>query len=217
MLSRKRQCVLALVVVCIASGLATAEASAEGPVWLVNGVLLKAGESINAVGKGTLFIVVPGIKLRIECKKLTEKTVLKGGEPGTDEDKLEYSECVVTEPAGCKVKQPIVLEANTTLKFLIKAAGKWKVATEAEWGAAAEKGFGDKFVGKKEGVFSKVTVEGCADEGVFGLSGNYTGLVNSGLEFISELDELKFGLNAATATGLLEYEGEAGQKLEVAQ
>jgi hypothetical protein len=217
MTSRKWQCLAALLAVTIAAGIATANAAAaEGPVWLVNGVQLLAGESINALGKGTLTFVVPGIELEIRCSSLVEKTVLKGGEPGTDEDKLTYLECSAIKPAGCKTTTEITIEANTTLLFVIRVAGKLKVVNQAEWGLAAEKGFGDRFVGKELGSFGKVSITGCADEGTFSLTGNYVGVVNSGLEFLSELDELKFGTSAGVATGLLLYEGEEGQALEVA-
>ena len=164
---------------------------------------------------------VKELSLKIECKKLTEKMTLNGGGPGTDEDNLQYSECTVIEPANCKVKQPIVLEGTTTLKFLILVGGKWTIATEAEWEKAATKGFGDKFVGNKEAIISMVTIEGALcpapDRGTFNLTGSYTGLVNGGLEFISELDELLFAKKPAIATGLLEYEGELGQALSVSQ
>jgi hypothetical protein len=217
MFSRKQRYAVGLMAVLVLSGVGAATASAEGPHWLVNGVELKEKESVKAVGKGNLSFLVEGLGLRIQCKSLAEKMTLKGGGPGTDEDVLQYKECVVVEPANCTVKEPIVLETTTTLKYLIKPAGKWVIATQAEWEKAAIKGFGDKFVGKKEATIGSVTVEGakCADAGLYNLTGSYTGVVNNGLEFISELDELLFNKKAAIATGLLEYEGEAKQVLLV--
>ncbi len=193
---------------------------AKGPLYKVNTVELKEGESVKAIGKGTLTILVAGIGLEIKCTTLTEKMELIGGAPGTNADKLEYTGCKVEKPANCTVVTPITFETNTILKFLIKNAGKWMVATEAEWEAAAEKGFGDKFWGKGAGeLISTIKVEGanCTDAGTYELKGNYTGRVNNGLEFISELDHLTVNGKEAVATGLLEYEGEKGEKLEVAQ
>ena len=83
MSSRALRWVSVLLSAAAISGVATAVASAEGPVWLVNGVELEAGKTLNAVGKGTLFFSVAGLSLRIECAKLVEKMVLKGGGPGT--------------------------------------------------------------------------------------------------------------------------------------
>jgi hypothetical protein len=219
MSSRRQRCVVGLMAVFVVSGAAAAGAFAEGPHWLVNGVELKAGESVKTLGKGTIAFVVNELKLKIECKKLTEKMTLNGGGPGTDEDNLQYSECAVLEPPNCKVKQPIVLEGKSTLKFLIQVGGKWLAATEAEWEAAAVKGFGDRFVGAKEAIIGVITLEGaeCKDVGSYNLTGSYTGLVNGGLEFLSELDELLFNKKVGVATGLLEYEGELGQALSVSQ
>lgn len=210
MLSRKQLCTAGLLAVFVLGTVGAASAFAEGPVWEVKGKVLKAGEQANVTGKGFLAFVttVLGKNLKIECKKLDDEMTLKGGEPGTDEDRLKYSECKVTEPSGCKTAEDITLETNTTLVFLIKSAGKWVTAKQAEWEAAGEKGYGDKFVGKVGGVITTVEVTGCALEGEYELKGSYTGLVNKGLEFISELDSLTFGTAAAVATGFLEYEAE---------
>jgi hypothetical protein len=221
MIPNARRCVIGLTVVFVLTWVGTATAAAEGPLWLVNGVELKAGEKVKAVGGGTLFFEVAEFGLTIECTKLTEKMTLIGGKPGTDEDVLVYTGCKVKAPNGCKASETITLESNTKLKFLIKVGGKWKRATEAEWEAkpAAERGFGDEFVGKTGGVIGTFTLTGaeCLREGRYSLTGSYVGLVNNGLEFISELDELKLGTAKAVATGRLEYEGEAGQKLAVGQ
>lgn len=219
MFSREQRCILGLVAAFTLCGAGAATAQAEGPHWLVNNVELKAGESVKTLGKGTLTFFVNELKLKIECKKLTEKMTLDGGGPGTDEDNLQYSECTVVEPANCFVKQPIVLEGLSTLKFLKQEGGKWKIVTEAEWAGAEVKGFGDKFVGGKEAIISVITLEGaeCVDKGSYNLTGSYTGRVNGGLEFLSELDELLFNKKAGVATGLLEYEGELGQAISVSQ
>jgi hypothetical protein len=222
MFARRHRFAIALAVATSALGVATATAYAEGPVFLVNGVKLEAGKTVNADGKGTLFFTATpfGVKVEITCTELKEKMLLKGGEPGTDEDKLEFSKCTVGKPANCTVKEPILLESNTTLQFLIGGLGAWKVANEAEWNAAAKKGFGDKFVGKgAEETVTEVTLEGanCALKGKpFKVSGNYTGIVNNGIEFISELDNLTCGGKPSVATGLLEFVGTEGQKLAVA-
>lgn len=195
----------ALVAAIVTGGVATASAFAEGPLWVVNGKKLEAGETRKAEGKGTLTFVASTL-LKIECGKLTEKMEVIGGDPGTDEDILEYSECTVVVPAGCKVKQPIVIEALTKLVYLAKAAGKWEVVTKAGYEAAAEKGLGDEFTPKAGETLSNITLEGCAREGVIKLKGKYVGLVNNGLNFSKETGEnIKFGSNTGYVSGLMEY------------
>lgn len=196
----------ALVAAIVTGGVATASAFAEGPLWVVNGKKLEAGETRKAEGKGTLTFVASTL-LKIECGKLTEKMEVIGGDPGTDEDVLEYSECTVVVPAGCKVKQPIVIEALTKLVYLAKAGGEWKVVTKAEYEAAGEKGLGDEFTAKKGGeTLSEITLEGCAREGVITLKGKYVGLVNGGLHFSKETGEkIKFSGTQGYVSGLMEY------------
>jgi hypothetical protein len=222
---RPKQCTLALIIVAAFVGTASASAFAEGPKWLVNGVLLEAGKTVKALGKGSVFFAVLfGTTLRIECKSSVEKLTLIGGEPGKDEDVLQYKECVVTsDPEVCEVTPNITIEANTTLVYLVKKAGKWVSATKAEYEAAGEKALGDKLVGKgEEELLATFTVKSkpgmtCPDAISNGkLRGNYTGIVNGGLEFTSEIaSNVKFVGHEAIPTGLLEYEGEEGQALSV--
>lgn len=215
-------------------GLAASPALAEGPVWLVNGKELKAGSSVEADGKGYLFFQVNGLEFTVECKKLTDTMGIKGGAPGTDSEHLEYSECMVVEKLPtCTADEPISVESETTLVYLIrKAAGEeWKAVTEARWEEAIIKGeqyaFGDEFK-PKAGSFFTVKVlskEGqiCAVAGEYTATGTYHGLVNFGLEFTKESSKLEVNGKEAFATGFIEYfiinakKEATGETLEVSQ
>ena len=223
--------VVVLAIAAAIGGSAAAAASAEGPIWRVNGVELKAGETIKTAGRGTLSFVVNGLTFTVSCESLTDKTELFGGQPGRDEDHLKYSNCmVVGKLSTCTPEEPIDIETNTILVYLIRAGAgeKWKPATEAEWIRAGERSerraYGDEFQKEGEDLF-KVKINGasCAVKGTYKAVGSYRGLVVGGLEFTDESSELEVNGKGAFATGLLEYwpvneAGEAtGQTLEVAQ
>lgn len=215
-------------------GLAASPASAEGPVWLVNGKELKAGSSVEADGKGFLFFQVNGLEFTVECKKLTDTMGVKGGAPGTDSEHLEYSECMVAEKLPtCTADEPISVESETALVYLIrKGAGEeWKVVTEERWEEAIKNGeqyaFGDEFK-PKAGSFFTVKIlskEGqtCAVAGEYTATGTYHGLVNGGLEFTKESSKLEVNGKQAFATGFIEYfiinakKEVTGERLEVSQ
>lgn len=219
MLTTRLLFVALLVAGLVMCGVATAPAFAGGPVWLVNGKVLKAGETVEAEGHGALSFVVEKLTLRIECKTLKETMKAIGGEPGTDTDELVYSECSVVKPAeGCEVKEDkIVIESNTTLVFLVrKAVGEeWKTATKKEWEESVEKRLGDEFKAKKAGeVLGEVEVlseagKECLMKGKYQIKGTYTGIVNSGLEFFKESSKIKVngpsGEFEGFATGFMEY------------
>ncbi len=212
-MSKARLLVVGLLAAAFAiCGTSTAKAFAEGPVWLVNHKVLEAGQKAKAEGKGNLGFFSTGVKWKIECKKLAESMTVLGGEPGKDEDTLKYSECKVAEPEHCTVTEPIVLEVNTTLVFLVrKAAGeKWKNATLAEWEKSAEKRYGDEFKARGKDL-TEITLSGekCTEAGKWKITGTYTGIVNNGLEFTHESDNLKFGdgieESEGFVTGFMEY------------
>jgi hypothetical protein len=186
------------------AAISTATAFAEGPVWLVNGKVLEAGHKAKAEGKGSLGFFSTAVKWKIECKKLAESMTVLGGEPGKDEDTLKYSECTVAEPANCSTTEPIVIEANTVLVFLVrKAAGeKWKNATLAEWEKSEEGRYGDEFKSRGKDI-TEITLSGekCEEKGTWKITGTFTGIVNNGLEFTHESDNFEF------SDGLLKGEG----------
>src|SRR4029077_10626755 len=190
----------------------------EGPIWLVNGVELKAGETAKTEGKGVLTFVVNGLGFTVACEEMTDSTTLIGGDPGKNEDHLQYKKCMVAEKlTKCKVEEPIDVESNTKLVYLLrKAVGEaWKSATENEWLKGPEKGeqqgFGNEFTHEAGKPFCKVKIEKvgaevCPEEGVYEATGAYGGVfVGPGLlEFTKETSALLVNGKEAFATGLIE-------------
>jgi hypothetical protein len=210
-MSRARLFTVGLLAAAFAMGAVTSATAlaVEGPTWLVNNAKLEAGETRKADGKGTLSFVVNTV-LKIECGKLSEKMNVLGGEPGKDEDSLAYSECTVVIPAACKAKEPITLETDTTLVFLVRAAAgeEWKTAaTKAAYEAGAEKRLGDEFKPKVGETIGTITLEGCASEGAYKIQGSYIGIVNNGLEFTKESsnNKIKMAGKAGYVFGFMEY------------
>jgi hypothetical protein len=212
--SRSRSIRQGLLVVLAISGIAVAPAFAEGPLWRVNGNKLTAGQLVKTAGKGTLSFVVSGLEFTVLCETLTDKTLIAGGDPGKDEDNLSYSNCmVVGELPTCSVTEPIAIESNTLLVYLIRkeAGQEWKKVTEREWELAPGRGeqrqYGDEFKPKTGSLLYKVKVNGssCTWKGEYNASGTYRGLVNSGLEFSKETSDLLVNNKDAFATGFLEY------------
>ncbi|HEV3323551.1 MAG TPA: hypothetical protein VG147_15315 [Solirubrobacteraceae bacterium] len=88
----------------------SAVASARtGPVWHVNGVKLAAGETRLIRGENfagslvKLKSTVLGTAVTIYCSAAKIEGKLIGGNPGKDEETIEYSSCSVEGAAGCEV------------------------------------------------------------------------------------------------------------------
>jgi hypothetical protein len=93
---------------------------------------LQAGETldVSASAVGTQKLGIPALAFTIECKKLklASGANLKGGDPGTDEEKLEYEECELPS-TSCKIngERPGKITTETlssTLVYLSKAASE---------------------------------------------------------------------------------------------
>jgi hypothetical protein len=119
---------LALVAVLAMSAIASASASAAGPIWKVEGLKLEAGKSKTVKSKSTGNFLLKGkafgfVNITITCTKESDTGTIVGGEPGTDTAIIEYTGC----SAGglCTVTEPIKTEANTELVYLLSGGKKY--------------------------------------------------------------------------------------------
>jgi hypothetical protein len=110
-----RVVLLALVAVFVASVAASAVAQAQtGPVWHVNGSKLEAGKTKaitdkNVAGKeAKLAGEIAGAKVVILCATVKSTGILIGGNPGKDQETIEFSNCKVEGQPNC-----VVTVANT--------------------------------------------------------------------------------------------------------
>jgi hypothetical protein len=108
-MARIRLIVVGLLVVLFVAGVSAASAYAS-PLWVVKGKGLKSSETSKAVlkfGKSTIKWEDKSTKtkFKVECKNVSGKVELKGGEPGTDKlQAFAFEECVLVEGAsGCKI------------------------------------------------------------------------------------------------------------------
>jgi len=123
---------LALAAALTISAAVSATALAAGPVWRIEGTELGAGESANVrANSKTAFTLKAGSLITIVCGKATATGTIDGGEPGTDNSKITFAECVVKgDESTCHVNSPkakegtIETEAKTELVFLNKEETK---------------------------------------------------------------------------------------------
>ncbi len=101
-----------LFVLLTAIGLVSTNAvasAATGPVWHVNGSKLAAGETRSIRGEnfsGSLVKLKATIKEKaatISCSVAKIEGKLIGGNPGKDEETIEYSSCALEGSTGCEV------------------------------------------------------------------------------------------------------------------
>lgn len=105
-----RMVLFAFLAVFVSSAVSASVAAAqEGPVWHVNGAVLKSGENDTIVDKnvpGTtakLVGKVASAEVVIVCKKVTSSGSLIGGNPGKNKEIIEFTECEITNVEGCSV------------------------------------------------------------------------------------------------------------------
>ncbi len=109
--------------------------SADGPVWYVKGVELRAGETkayaSEQRGTKVLHTKIGGVEAEIECGAEKDKGELLGGVPGKDTlTEAAYTDCRVVEPPGCTVVEPIVLAASESSP--VRGTLVWKDATSGK-------------------------------------------------------------------------------------
>jgi hypothetical protein len=117
-----------LMAVCAISAVASASASAAcNYCWHVNGSELASGKSEALKGEATGAYTLTGkalgfIEIAVTCKKAATTGKLIGGEPGTDEATIKYTECsssscTPAEPIETKAKSEIVLFTSSSKKY----------------------------------------------------------------------------------------------------
>jgi hypothetical protein len=124
-MQRIRIATVALVAVLAVSAVAASSAFATEPYWKVNGTYLESGSvNVSATNSGN-FKLKAGSLITIECTSATSKGVITGGLPGTDNSKITFSGCTVTQdPTTCEVKSPKKENGET--------AAKGEIYTEAK-------------------------------------------------------------------------------------
>jgi hypothetical protein len=136
-------------------------------------------------------------ELKIQCTGIGGSGSLQNIESGGlqkvegKELVFELSGCSVSKPAGCSTPATI---KTVQLKALSEAVGEVdKINFTPASGTA----------------IATIKIEGCAAEGSYKLTGTLTGLVQAAsppsVEFSATSSALKFGLNAATLTGLFHW------------
>jgi hypothetical protein len=208
-------------------------AKSKGPVWLINGAKLAAGKTAKVTSeKGPIFFFFfPKGKAKVlgECKKEKYKGTLSGGIPGTDTNTVEFSECAVAEPAGCKVTEPIKIGTITRLVYLWRKANgeKWKVTSQAEYKArkleGAQTQLGDLNEPERGKTVVTVEITGCVEEKENGkhlVTGFFTGIVNNAaesLEFTKETSNLFYEEGEAIFEDTIKLELEGGGTVGAAE
>lgn len=137
------------------SVVATATASADQ--WLVNGASIATGGSAEVTfksGASALISKVGGTEIVILCAKDKGTGLLLplGASNGT----IEFTECKVDKPESCKVKEPIIFKFKDQLIL------------------PAEKEMVDEFKPEEGTTFVKITITGCALEGIYNVTGTQT-------------------------------------------
>jgi hypothetical protein len=116
-MSRLRLALLAAVVAALTS--VAIAASAQAHFYRVSGAELGAGakdalEANTETAQTQELLGTPfGVATHINCSKLATSGEIEGTNKG--KATLKYSECTVTKPANCTVKEPIEVKATTLL------------------------------------------------------------------------------------------------------
>jgi hypothetical protein len=172
--NRLRVSLLSLLAVFAVSALASASAYAvksDEYVWKVNGATLGAGLTEKAKTAGGPFILegkIATVAVEIECKKQgeVEEGNIKGGNPGTDEATVTFTECKILNQALCKVAVANT-KVKTELVEIIKVLKEDAVPPTEE---AVDGHVGELF--RPEGTkFTTITITGCALNGTFEVTG----------------------------------------------
>jgi hypothetical protein len=142
-MSRFRLVLLSMLAVLALSAVASTSASAHG--------FSTTGEFLGTSGQSLL--VSPALGIEIECQEDVAKGKLEAGGKTTGE--ATFRRCRVVTPAGCKVKEPISFSFTD---LLVGTEGAEPVKDEFKPTEAEE-------------VFVKITIEGCAAEGVYKVKG----------------------------------------------
>ena len=175
-----------LIVLAI-STIGSASASATTMRWYANGEI-PSGSTEKITSKGTesftLKSTVLSLTAKIVCTTESGKGTIEnptGKGAGKDTDTIEFSGCTVPEPVGqgCKVSEPIKVEANSELvEFSAKAADEFK---------------------PKSTNFTEVSLTGCSLSELnkaYPIKGTATGIAlnnTSELEFTNTSSSLTFG------------------------
>ncbi len=167
------------------------------PIWLINGLELKAGEKVGTKATAfSFFVEVEGTTLVILCEA-TASVELIGGRPGTDKSTMSFTKCKVEKPAGCTMAG----EGAGKAEFDLKSSSK----LVSEGGKIY-----DVFAEDEE---DKIVIEGggCALAGTLSLVGSFYGEVTGEtikfvkergtLEMVRKLEGKEFKYPAAVADG----------------
>lgn len=189
-MSRVKLILLSVAVAALA--VAGTAASAQAHEYIVNGSPLGAGtetlKNLEQTGSNFIFTGKPlGVNVKIECSTVLESNGNINNKTA-GQGKLEFSECKVPAPEGCKVKTPITTEVITAL---------------TETGEEEFKAKGASFV--------TITLEGCAVTEPFTVTGSQvcklpggtTPAVKHDVECAATGSKLKAGGKAATFEGSL--------------
>ena len=189
-MSRVKMILLSAVVGALA--IAGTAASAQAHEYVVNGSPLGAGtetlSNLEQTGSTFTFTGKPlGVNVNIKCSTVVESNGNINNKTA-GQGKLEFSECNVAAPEGCKVKTPITTEVITAL-------------TEA----------GEEEFKSKNASFVTITLEGCSVTEPFTVTGTQTCKLPGGttpavkheVECLATGSKLKAGGKAATFEGTL--------------
>jgi hypothetical protein len=171
--SKTKPALLAVLVVFVAcAGISsTASAANLGPFWHVNNTQLGQGASRALTGKLTqpqsaaLYGEIGTLKIKIVCEVLTGTgTIWNGTAQGENEETLSFSTCKAFEQGkttpltGCKIKEPIVAEAHSSLWYHTRVNG-----TATERTNSIQVVFTPTQA--KGNVFAEITISKCEETG----------------------------------------------------
>ncbi|MGH2903804.1 MAG: hypothetical protein ACRDK7_09520 [Solirubrobacteraceae bacterium] len=164
------------------------------------------------VGTFTLHATVGGIKVKISCTAVKDTGEIWGGNPGTDEDSIEFEGCTVTEPTGkgCKVHGAGLVVGRINVSNV-------KTKLEVLGGVLT-----DTFTPAAPPTFVEIVIEGCeggakALNNPYKIEGTSGGVVVAGtgkLKFTATSSNLKFGGEPAKLEGETETELENGSAIK---
>lgn len=125
-MGRIRMVGAALVAAFALGAVASTSAMAVGPIWKVAGAKLEAAKSEALTGKQTANFVLKGkafgfIEVAVTCKKESATGKIIGGEPGTGEATIKFTEC---SSSSCTPTEPIEAKTKSELVYYTKAEKK---------------------------------------------------------------------------------------------
>jgi hypothetical protein len=114
MMFKTRAVLLGVLVLFVASGIASATASASGPYWRVGGLRLESGsKSLKLQAKGTIVLSAQLgniVEIVVECaSSKSEGATIEGdgGGQGQGKGRLIFTQCRSNWPHNCRIVEPV--------------------------------------------------------------------------------------------------------------